>query len=363
LKSNLKWHDGSPVLSKDLAYNLPDVTIDRPDDRTLIFTLKDSFAPFPTLLTGPLIKITPNDEVLGVGEYRLAKAEYHQTQYLYSIELRSEKRNPQTIKIKFFPTEQDAETAFKLGQIQGMQLSSLNNLTGWNNAIFYEKVMPKRFVGVFFNYNDTLVGGKNAQLRQALSYAIPDSEEGQPFKGPFPQGSWAESQSDNKYRNNMDKAKELLDKYKAANKGSSVDLSITLTTLTPYKKTADTIASAWNELGIKTDVAQIDKIPEAFQVLVVAQEIPSDPDQYSLWHSTQKQTNITGYTNVRVDKDLEDARKTVDLNVRKQKYADFEKQIIDDLPVIYLYQPYSTYVLNKKMNTEDIKELKTFSNQ
>lgn len=363
LKNELKWHDGSPVLSKDLAYNLPDVTIDRPDDKTLVFTLKDSFAPFPTLLTGPLIKVTADDRILGIGEYELAKAEYHQTQYLYALELKSHTISPKTIRIKFFTTEKDAETAYKLGQIQGMQLTAINTLNGWNNSIFYEKVIPKRFVGVFFNFTDPLVGGKSPQLRQALSYALPEIEGGQPFKGPFPPGSWADTNSENKYRNSPDKAKESLQKYKDANKGSTVELKITLTTLQPYKKTAERVQKAWNDLGVQTEIQIVDKVPDTFQALIVAQEIPSDPDQYSLWHSTQKQSNITGYTNVRVDKDLEDARKTIDLNIRKQKYADFEKQLTDDVPVIYLYQPYSTYILNKKMNMPSIVMLKKFSGQ
>ncbi len=365
LRKDIKWHNGTPLLSTDLTYNLADVQIDRPDEHTLVFTLKDSFAPFPTLLTGPLIKITSsNDEVLGIGDYYLATEEYRQTQYITTIELRSVKKSPHIVRIKFYPTEQDAVTALKLGQIQGLRITNSQEVRDWNNVVVYEKVIPKRFVGVFFQLKDNLVGGKEPILRQALSAAIPDIPKELQFKGPFPPGSWAESSIESKYHSAPDKAKLLLDQYKKNNKGSTQDLSITLSTLPAYKNTADHVALAWANIGVKTKINIVDKIPENFQALIIGQEIPADPDQYSLWHSTQKQSNITNYDfNKRVDKDLEDARKTINENVRKEKYADFEKQILEDVPVIYLYQPYYEYVLLKKKNTEQVKQFKGFSSK
>ncbi len=363
LRKDIQWHNGTPLLSKDLTYNLADVQIDRPDDHTLTFTLKDSFAPFPTLLTGPLVKIT-SDDVYGIGDYYLSSVEYRQTQYLTSIELRSETKSPHVVRIKFYPTEQDAITALKLGQIHGLRLTDANEVQSWNNAVIYEKVSPKRFVGVFFQLKDPLVGGKDALLRQVLASAIQDVPGQIPFIGPFPPNSWASTNTESKYRNNPEKAKQLLEQYKKNNKGSTQELEVKISTLPSYKDTADYVALSWANIGIKTQIEVVEKIPENFQALIIGQELPADPDQYSLWHSTQKQSNLTNYDfNKRVDKDLEDARKTIDQNVRKEKYADFEKQILEDVPVIYLYQPYYQYVLLKKYNTENVKQFKQLSSQ
>ncbi len=74
--------------------------------------------------------------------------------------------------------------------------------------------------------------------------------------------------------------------------------------------------------------------------------LPRDPDQYTLWHSGQK-NNITKYKNLRIDKLLEDGRKTVDLDERKTIYADFQKYLIDDVPAVFLYFP-TEYQIKRK---------------
>ena len=66
----------------------------------------------------------------------------------------------------------------------------------------------------------------------------------------------------------------------------------------------------------------------------------NDPDQYTLWHSRQP-TNITNYKNLRIDKLLEDGRQTSNQNDRKIIYNDFQKYLIDDMPAIFLYFPYT----------------------
>ena len=49
-------------------------------------------------------------------------------------------------------------------------------------------------------------------------------------------------------------------------------------------------------------------------------KVPIDPDQYYFWHSTQTQSNIGNYNNVKVDKLLEDGRSTVDIEEREKIY-------------------------------------------
>ena len=73
--------------------------------------------------------------------------------------------------------------------------------------------------------------------------------------------------------------------------------------------------------------------------------LSKDPDQYVLWHSEQN-SNISGYKNLRIDKLLEDGRKTADINERKKIYSDFQKYILDDPPASFLYLPY-TYEISR----------------
>mgnify|MGYP003396146845 CR=1 FL=1 len=84
--------------------------------------------------------------------------------------------------------------------------------------------------------------------------------------------------------------------------------------------------SDWEKLGIGVDIQVVPDIPSSFQVLITAQTIPPDPDQYNYWHST-KSTNLTGLKNPRIDKNLEDGRKTFDPKERKVLYFDFQKTL------------------------------------
>ena len=72
------------------------------------------------------------------------------------------------------------------------------------------------------------------------------------------------------------------------------------------------------------------------------------PDQYYLWHATQTKTNLTKYDSKRVDKDLEDGRKTVKEEDRKVKYFDFQKTILEDAPAAFLYFPKYNILYLKK---------------
>jgi peptide/nickel transport system substrate-binding protein len=76
-------------------------------------------------------------------------------------------------------------------------------------------------------------------------------------------------------------------------------------------------------------------------------KIPLDPDQYFFWHSTQKDTNITNYKNVKIDKLLEDGRSSIFPSDRKKYYIEFQKIIAEDIPAIFLYYPY-TYTIERK---------------
>ena len=100
---------------------------------------------------------------------------------------------------------------------------------------------------------------------------------------------------------------------------------------------AQSIADSWTAVGLPTNVKVISTVSPDYQVLLSAQDVPPDPDQYPLWHSTQTQTNITAYANVKIDKLLEDGRRELDTDTRKKIYADFQRRIADELPAIFLH--------------------------
>jgi peptide/nickel transport system substrate-binding protein len=96
--------------------------------------------------------------------------------------------------------------------------------------------------------------------------------------------------------------------------------------------------------------------PRAFEALFYGIVVGADPDMYPLWHSSQVEAglNIANYDNNEVDKLLEDARKSSDNEVRREKYLQFQEYLAEDLPAIFLYSPTYTYLQSKKLKGFDV---------
>jgi len=72
-----------------------------------------------------------------------------------------------------------------------------------------------------------------------------------------------------------------------------------------------------------------------------------DPDPFAFWHSSQRNDpglNIALYANRTADKIMEEARIASSPSERGKKYEDFQKEVIKDLPAIFLYSPYYLYL-------------------
>jgi len=150
--------------------------------------------------------------------------------------------------------------------------------------------------------------------------------------------SWAYNPDVKKYDYDLIRAKELIKKVE------KIPAKLIIKTLPAYIDTAENLKSDWQKLNLNVDIVSQSDINSDFQVSVVAQAIPIDPDQYIYWHSTQDTTNITNLKNPRIDKLLEDGRKTWDLESRKKIYQDFQKYLVEEVPVIFLFHP-TTYTI------------------
>jgi peptide/nickel transport system substrate-binding protein len=196
-----------------------------------------------------------------------------------------------------------------------------------------EVIHPNRYVAVFFNTEDSYLADK--QFRQALTYAIPIKPEGETRSiSPINSNTWAYNPQVKPYKYDLESAKRLLTSVKE--EMDSFDPTIEITTTLPHLESAELIKEEWLKLGISSAVKVTSYLPEDFQVLLIAQEIPPDPDQYSLWHSTQA-TNITKYNSPKVDKLLEDGRQTLDKKERILIYHDFQRFLVEDVPAAFLF--------------------------
>lgn len=338
LSPGLTWQDGSIVAAKDIKYSFPNSQILYPDTQSIEFQLQDPYAAFPVLVSRPVFK----KGLLGNGTWQVKKVTFD-GQFIKDLVIENLKTAKREI-YRFYATEQNLRSAFQLGEVDTISgISDPKELREWEEVEVKTFLEGNRFVGVFFNTANPLLSDKT--MRQALAYAIDKSN----FRDsraltPISPLSWAHNTLVKSYDYNPERARTLFKQVKSDQQAKT----LTIATIPSLLGTAEKIAANWREvLGIEVVVQVAVGVPENFQALVAAQEIPPDPDQYSMWHSTQKETNITRYNNPRVDKLLEDGRRTLDQEKRRRIYLDFQRFLAEDLPVIFLYHP-NTYTISRK---------------
>jgi peptide/nickel transport system substrate-binding protein len=330
LKEGLTWQDGKRLTSQTINYQFSDVEVEKPDQKTIIFKLKESFTPFPTVVSKPIFK----KGLLGTGDWKVIKASLAGS-YVQTLILQNDQKFKKVYK--FYPTEERAKLAYKLGQVDTLiDVFNPQPFESWKNTIIKKEIKTNQIVTVFFNTQDKLLSEKS--LRQALNYAI----DKQGFNGeraisPISPNSWAYNPQVKQYNYNPQRARDLL-----GDLDQKDELEIKLVSSPILLPVAEKIADYWQTVGIKTVVQVSSVIPSQFQAYLAILDIPKDPDQYSIWHSTQGATNISKFQNPRIDKLLEDGRVEVDMEERKKIYLDFQRFITEELPAAFLYHP-TTY--------------------
>ncbi len=351
LKNNIKWLDSKEIVASDLEFPIPDTKTKLIDEKTFELILADSFSPLPTLLASPIFK----KGYIGTGPYEIEKIETSQI-FVKKIILKSMDNNLPKVIIKFYPNEKIAKNALRIGEIQG--LMGVNDISEFKNEKPFKSVSKtnyNRIVAIFYNTKDPVLSDRNFRL--ALSFGAPSIKGEKEAKTSIPPHSFAFNKEVRDFLDNKDEAKEHFNKVK---KGK--DNLITLTATSNLKDVGEKIVSEWKNLGINAVLRVESGIPQNFQMLLITQDIPVDPDQYSLWHSTQAKTNISGYNSQnqyspRVDKDLEDGRKSADIEIRKERYQDLQKVLLDDAPAAFLYFPKYNVIYLKKAEKNFLKTL------
>jgi len=337
LKKNVKWQDGAPVVSSGISYQFSDVTTERPDDSTLIFELQTPYSAFPAVLARPVFR----KGLLGTGQWNVKKLSVN-ISFVDSLTL--EKKDIGKITYKFYPTEEKTKLAFELGLVDKVtDIFNPSPLASWKKAKVETFSNTGEYVAVFFNTQDKILADKS--IRQALSYAInKDRLDTLRAISPISMDSWAYNSQVKPYNYDLNKAKEMISDYKKAAKMETLEVSLTTAPILLSK--AELIAKDWEAIGLKVNLQVFSGVPSDYQALLAIFDIPDDPDQYSIWHSTQTATNITHYQNPRIDKLLEDGRSQINTEDRRKTYLDFQRYLVEDSPAAFLYYP-TTYTISR----------------
>jgi peptide/nickel transport system substrate-binding protein len=335
---NSMWHSGKKFTAKDIRYALKGATFTATNDTTLKVTLTDAYAPLLSVLSQPLFL----DNLDGLGSYKVSKLLYKEDAIDELTLTPFKDQTLPTMVYKFFRSTPDVLFAFKAGELDIiMNLNDVSELKDWKNIKITDFIQYDKFIGIFFNLTNSLF--KDKEIRQALAYALPKIPNSQKAYTPISPLSWAYSSKIRLYNQDLEAAQKILSKSPLATSSNQITIS-TFASLLPL---AEQIAQSWNSVGVSVKVKVESTLPDDYQVALLSQAIPPDPDQYQFWQSTQDAFNITHYNNPKIDKLLEDGRKTQDKDERKKIYADFQRYIVDDAPVLFLEFP-TIYTVERK---------------
>lgn len=413
LREDIFWHDGQRVSSDDVVFtvqtiqnpeyksplrvNWQGVEIEKVDDLTVRFRLKNPYAPFLNNLTFGLIPkhiwedISPakfslselNLKPVGTGPYKFKRIKQRGDQIEFVELVRNKKYysgSPyiESIKLLFFDNHNQALTALNSGKIDGLALTSSQELTNLNPALNLEQYsfpLP-RYFALFFNQEKNKILAEKI-VRQALAYGLDKQAMIQEvLRGkativnsailPFIFGY---TEKIDTYDFTLEHAKNILqgadwqdqdDDGVREKNNQPLELTITLPEWPELIEVANFIKQSWEKIGCRVNldikepkIIQKEVIkPREYQILLFGEALGLEPDPFAFWHSSQKKDpglNLALYENKEVDKLLEEARQDINPESRAEKLAKFQALIAKDLPVIFLYSPNLLYVVDKKV--------------
>lgn len=363
IRENQKWFDGSTITADDLIYtsysveNLKGVATDKVDDRTVRYTLPNSFSPFLSLMTVGIMKqgSIEKDNVLkptSSGPFHVVRVE-KEGQIIKKVVLYNpEAKNIKKLVFKFYQYTADLALAAKLAEIHAYLQPRDTDFREIEGFTTYKYPIQSVYYSLFFNLRNDKFSKPEDREKFITSAPIQDlvqnlgiPVEGAVSKSPYTSENYKQDRYNEKLSYDL----------------SPLAFTITIPEGTINKELVKNISKYWEQnLKVKIDLQEVspenirkDVIePRNFEILLYGQEIGRDPDRYINWHSTQVNApglNLSGLNQVRADRALEEGRKAINFEDRLTHYNEFQKVIYEQNPAVFLYHPYMTYVVSKRV--------------
>lgn len=415
LKPNLKWSDGKPLTSADVLFTWQLVTDDKtrtpygsdyklvikaeaPDAGTFRVTYSQPYAPALDSWAG--LQILPKHLLQGQDINTTAFARNPVGSHYYKLE---EWRNGERISLISNPDASQGpprinrlvsrfipDTASQFLELLADNIDMMNL-----NPIQYARIVPSRpdFQKKIALYkelgnNYTYLGFNlkhkpfdDVRVRQAINYAINKQELidgvllglGESVSSPYKPGTRWTNPDLKPYPYDPKRALALLKAagYEDHNGDGILDRDgkpLAFEILTNQNKqremSAVLIQRRLKEIGIDVKIRVLEWASFVgrfiktgdFDVVVLGWSLSLDPDQFSIWHSSQQapgQFNFIGYNNPQVDHLLEQGRTELNPDLRMKIYHQFAQILQEDSPIVYLYAGYGLPAIHKRIKGID----------
>ncbi|MEM4383960.1 MAG: ABC transporter substrate-binding protein [Candidatus Caldarchaeum sp.] len=393
LRKGVKWHDGRPLTSADVAFSM-EVNkqlhprgrtllaglerIETPDEYTVILKFK---SPNAALLYGfdvgnlpiatpkhlyentDIVNNPANTKPIGTGPFKFKEWRKGEVIIL--------ERNPDYYRkgypildrlvFKIIPDEGAIIAAVKKGQVHFVENWYLSSEAVFSlmdtQGIKLLQQAVSSFFGLFYKLDDAVL--KNIQVRKAIAHAIdrnelnkivlhglgkPSTQHVQSFHPVF----WPEAPT---YEYDVAKAESLLDQAGFRRGADGVRFTLNLDTFEAYTVAAEVIKQMLKRVGIEVRIIISDSatfadkvfVKRDFQLALTTLAFGTDPviGMHRAYYSAnigRLWQNAEGYRNERIDQLMDQATTTLDIEARKQIYREITRILHEDLPILPLLE-------------------------
>jgi peptide/nickel transport system substrate-binding protein len=418
LRPDLYWHDGQPITTSDVAFTVgliksenalipadlrkfwSEITVNVLNKNQIQFALPESFSPFldylsfgilPEHLLGGLtldgiIDHPFNLAPIGSGPFKFDRLLITDNKISGVVLRASEtyyggKPFLEEVVFKYFPTVDDAWSAYKGGDVEGLSSISgdiLDEVLVDPNLNLYSAPEPTLTM-IFLNLDNSKVKFlQEPNFRKALLMAINRQSLISQFyagqavvvDGPILPGNWAYYADLARVEYSPEFAQQELTKlgYTIAEDGftltSSDGATIQLELLCPdtelHQMIAERIKDDWSSLGLQVDliIKPYDEViadleSRDYQAALIDIDLSGspDPDPYPFWAQSQIQSgqNYSQWDNRTASEYLEQARISLITSDRERLYRNFQVIFQQELPSLPLFSPIFNYAVTSKL--------------
>ena len=347
---NIVFTDGKPFTSKDIQLDFKDVKTTWPDNNHVVYETTKSFPPFLAYLTKPIFTVNPFRGIKG--DYLITQARFVSGgDRLESLTLTPLVVGKPKLIYKFYRTDSELVTAYKLQEIDEFTTTgsiASDTFKKWSNTVVEESSDYTKVASLFFNLNQPLL--KEKDVRLAIYGSIPVrtlQTMGNIAVSPLSPTSNLYDSTIPRIAENPEVNKSILRKFfTQASDSAKFKLSTSFEFINLAHAIQEVIQSAGGKVTV--DVSGLQQ-GELTDLTLGYWSIPPEVNQYFVWHSSQKsKSNITQYSNQKVDKLLEDFRATDSATMQREYMSDFQKKLVEESPAIFLYYPHTFTIRRKK---------------
>jgi peptide/nickel transport system substrate-binding protein len=400
LRPDVKFHDGTPFNAAAVKFNFDrqkdpknacrcafyianTLSVDAPDDLTVVYKLKDPAVNFPALLTRPDQNSTIhsptaiqakgddyNRNPVGTGPFVLKSwtaGDRMVTERNPNYWDKS-KPNLDRVVLRPLPDSQSRFASLKSGETDLVWADEFeaDNIERAKKDSTLQVLTYGGSGAAVVAFNTKVEPLDDVRVRQALVMALDRKKMSQaitnglarPASNPYGDGSWVKCKDDGALPEDQKKAAALIKEY-----GKPVKFKMLFTATPRGRANGQVLQQLWKNVGAEMEIEQVDQAtipPRAFQRKfdVTPWRIVDFPDpdlqMFANFYS-KSPLNLANFTDPELDKALEAARTTADEGKRTEFYCEVSRIINKNATWFWTFQ--NTYYAMAKAKVKGVPKL------